>query len=752
MRRAAGCVLALTGLAGVAQAQLLNFRNYTGREGLPQAQVLSLYQDRAGFLWIGTYGGLTRFDGADFQTHTRREGLSSNAVTAIAEDDRGRLVVGTYGGGVCYRQDASFQCLGEAEGLPSADVTMVVRDGQGGLWIATEGGAAHAKDGRLRAFTMADGLPSPHVTRIAIDDSGRVWAGTSTGLARLDDGRWRVVDDAPELASAPISVLLPTPAGLVVGTTDAIYRLHRGTVRTLPAPDAETGAPTGAAIDLVGQLWIATRSGAIRYRGDTASVFTMDAGLVDDNLNGVLVDREGSVWFGTESGLAKLTPGPFSHFTTREGLPNPFVRALAEDQDGRLWAGTRGGLAIREGSGFRTIDFDGAPHDWVYDLAPAPGGGMLIATREGLVWYAGGVKRVYQVADGLPDDFVVALLPDARGGVWVGTAAGLARWDGGRIEPLPDGEQTGFVTALAFDARGRLLVGRRGGGIMVRDGAFVETLSQANGLTDQSIWAIARDSAGSVWVGTNGDGVFQIARDGTLHQFTTASGLVNDHVWQVLPDRRGRVWLFTNHGLDRLEAGTIRHFGTGDGLFDLEGNASASIEDRDGVLWFGTGSGVTRYAGEESWSPLSPPAVRIETATVGTDTLGLDGAVFAAAHGLLRVRYTAPSFRNPEAILFRHRLEGVDTTWSEPVTERTVQFARLEAGSYVLEVAAAVGRDGPLGTPARLVFTVRPTWWQTLWFKGLLLLALSEVHATITWLWARRLRRAIAQLERVVSS
>ncbi|MEZ4586078.1 MAG: two-component regulator propeller domain-containing protein [Gemmatimonadales bacterium] len=469
MRRAAGCALALAGLAGVAEAQVLNFRSYTGREGLPQAQVLSLHQDRAGFLWIGTYGGLTRFDGADFQTYTRREGLSSNAVTAIAEDDRGRLVVGTYGGGVCFRQGTHFQCLGEAEGLPSADVTMVVPDGQGGLWIATEGGAAHLKDGRIRPFTMAEGLPSPHVTRIAVDDSGRVWAGTSAGLARLDDGRWRVVEDAPELADAPISVLLSTPTGLVVGTTDNIYRLHRGKVRTLPSPSTATGAPTGAAIDLVGQLWIATRSGAIRYRGDTAAVFTMDAGLLDDNLNGVLVDREGSVWFGTESGLAKLTPGPFSHFTTREGLPNPFVRALAEDQDGRLWAGTRGGIAIREGSGFRTIDFDGAPHDWVYDLAPAPGGGMLIATREGLVWHDRGVRRVYRMADGLPDDFVVSFLPGCprrgsggdgrRGWGLAGTEAGSRRF--------PTASRPDSSPRYAFSTPAATCWLRRGG-IMIR--------------------------------------------------------------------------------------------------------------------------------------------------------------------------------------------------------------------------------------------------------------------------------------------
>jgi PAS domain S-box-containing protein len=745
-------VLALLGSAqprGLLTAQILNFNSYTGLQGLPQSQVLALYQDRQSFLWIGTSGGLTRFDGTTFQTFTRRDGLRANTVTAIAKDSRGRLLVGTIKGGLCLLEPTGFRCLGLAEGLPDADVSSILAMASGEVWVGTEGGVARlALDGSVQSYTEREGLPGATVARLARDRDGTIWAATNHGLARFAGDRFEG-HPSPELRDRPISVLRPTPEGLLVGFGDRLYLMREGRLEVPPGLETATHSLTDAAQDPNGHLWIASRSGVLVYRRGTA-LYTRENGLLDNVINTVLIDHEGTVWLGTESGLSMLTPGPFSHLTTREGLPHPFVRAVAEDSLGRLWVGTRDGIALYRDGLFHQLPLAAVPDRRVYGLAHLPGGNTLVGTRNGLIFYRDGVRRLYGERDGLPHEWVRALQADGAGGAWVGTAEGIARWTDGRLRPAGDTlVRSVYATSLARDRRGRLWIGRRADGIVILEGDRVTTLGPSQGLSGQSIWAMAEDSRGAMWVGTNGDGFYRIDSAGAVTQFTTAAGLVNDFVWQVQPDRLGGVWLFTSNGLDRFQEGRFVHYGSGDGLIDLEGSASASWEGRTGDLWFGTGSGILRYQPALGVGHSSRPVVHLEEAQAGSHLIDLSNPLIPARAGAIRIRYTSPAFRNPGSLRFRYRLDAEE--WSPPIAERSLTFARLDAGHYALEVEA-VNADGlSSAVPARLSFRVLPAFWQTWWFRGLALLLLGGVGAAVPWLRSRHLRRANERLERLVA-
>ena len=133
------CVQLVT--ASASQAQILNLQHYSNRDGLPQTQGLALLQDSAGYLWIGTYGGLSRFNGREFKTYTSNDGLPSNAVHSLHVDALGRLVVGT-AAGVCLKVEDAFECTGVEEGLPHSRVRDVYFDADGRAWISTDGGIA----------------------------------------------------------------------------------------------------------------------------------------------------------------------------------------------------------------------------------------------------------------------------------------------------------------------------------------------------------------------------------------------------------------------------------------------------------------------------------------------------------------------------------------------------------------------------------------------------------------------------------
>jgi signal transduction histidine kinase/ligand-binding sensor domain-containing protein len=735
-----------------ASAQTLNFRQYTGADGLPQSQVMAIHQDRQGYIWFATYGGLSRFDGSEIRTYTKDDGLASNSVFDIAEDGAGRLYLAT-DGGLCIRDEGRFTCRGQAGGLVSDVTRNVALDRSGGIWVGTLRGLAHVTGNVVRNYTAADGLPADRVIRVVADSAGRVWVATPRGLVR-HDGKRLVSDPADPLSSAGVQFITRAGSGILIGADGRLF-LRDGDVTT-PVADGEIPAGTtfrDGVVDSDGTIWAATREGALRIHGGKVDRVNRATGLLSDFVNRVMIDRERNVWFGTESGASKHVPGPFRTYTAESGLHSPFMRGIALDEKGRLWFGTRNNVAVWDAGAFTELPLPDVPERRVYSLAREPRDGMLIGTRRGLVWYRDGRTRMYGEADGIPGESISSLLDDGQGGVIIGTERGLARWKDGRITQLgaPEISQSGVIS-LARDSRGRIWLGRVSGGVAILDGDSVRVIGPAQGGSDQAIWDMREDAEGTMWVGTNGDGVLRIAGD-SVRRLTTRDGLASNFIWQVLVDSRGDKWLFGNQGLDRLTDDRLIHYGRGAGLIELEGTAAAALEDPAGNLWFGTGDGVVRYVpGLDVASALEPP-IAIEEATLDGESLSpaTPGNAIELDRGALRIRFSSATFRDEAAIRYRYRLVGSSESWSAPVADRSITFARLSPGQYRFEVVAVNGALQS-GTPATLAFTISPAVWQTWWFRVLELLALIGGAALLPMLRARSLEHERRRLERLVAA
>jgi signal transduction histidine kinase/streptogramin lyase len=739
-------------VSGSARAQVVNFRHYTAADGVPQAQVLAIHQDRLGYLWFATYGGLARFNGVEFRTFTREDGLTSNSVFDVTEDGDGRLFIAT-SGGLCIRHAGAFRCRGERDGLVHDNARNVTVDAVGGAWVGTLRGLSYVGRDSLHNYTTADGLPDERIVRVVVDSLGAVWVATARGLARFINGRFEP-DTAASLGARPVQFIASAGDGVLAGADGRLFLRRRDSVEEVAAgrlPDSTVFADGVIARD--GTIWLATGDGGLRIgRDGRVDRLARANGLLSDLLLRVSLDREGNVWFGAENGASKHVPGPFRTYTVLEGLPNPFVRAIGRDARGRLWLGTRSGVAVREGDRFRPVPLAGVPDDRVYSVAADASGGMLIGTRRGLVRHSAGQIQVYRERDGLPGDVVYALAADGVGGVWIGTDRGLARWSDGRVTPVrhPQLDGVSFIS-MAQDSRGRLWLGRTSGGISVLDGDTVRELGPADGITDQTVWSLAEDAQGRIWAGTNGDGALIIADTG-IQRLTTRDGLASNFVWQVLADSRGDVWLFGNLGLDRLSGERLTHYGRGSGLIELEGAANSAHEDAEGTLWFGTGAGVVRYARELETTSDVPPLIYIEELTQNGTTLAADAPPSARRfrNGTVRISFASPSFRDETAIRFRYRLAGSDTAWSAATPDRSITFAGLSPGRYRFEVVARQGNIQS-SRPAAVDFVVLPTLWQTLWFRLTMLALLLGVTASVPALRARRLERERRRLEGLVA-
>lgn len=754
-------LLAVAGLAEAAHAQTYNFHHYDTDDGLPQVQVLSVYRDDTGYLWVGSYGGLSRYNGQGFESYTTEDGLGANVVEAIVTDESGRLWAGT-GAGLCslVQEVGRFECL-EGGRLAGAYVYDLHAESDR-LWAATDVGLFRIHPDGTRHYDQSSGLPAADVRSIERDGDGVLWVGTTDGLARLDpeSGRFAPVP-VPADAGRRVSALLWEDGVLWVGTGQGLYRYREGEVAAAPGipPAAAAADIADMAVDRKGKLWVATNLGVLWHEDGDSQLLTRSNGLRYNINFSLYTGREGLVWIGHDQGLSKWVPSPFVGYTGDHGLLDPFVRTINEDEEGRLWLGTRRGIQVvefRDGEwrfeeAERITTENGLRDGRIYSIAfPAPGE-ALIATDNGVAkWRSGEIADTYTSADGLPTNQTQALLHDSAGRTWIGTNLGTVILEDGAIRPVADSMLGGtYVFRFREDQAGRIWAAARDGLFIIDKNGGITRLSGEDGLTDRTLWDLAPDGEGGMWAGSNGDGLFHVHADGAIDRFTTGDGLVDNFIWQVLRDSRGDIWAYTNRGLSRFDGSEFRNYNRNDGLLHEEGGATGAWESHVGDLWFASADGVMRYDPDYDYRDPPPPNVVIERVRRGGETVS-PGQELPPRAGSLDFHYAALGFWSENEIVFRYRLRGLSDEWSDPRPYRPVTFGNLGGGSYVFEVQARAPRGSWDGNTASFSFEVRPAFWETWWFWALSVLATALLVVVFLRLQLRRSEMRQRALEALV--
>lgn len=755
-------------------------------DGLPQSVVEAVAQTTDGHLWLGTQEGLARFDGVRFEVIDTRntEGLRDGNVLALAAAEDGGLWVGTRDGGLVHLdRDLRATSYGEAHGLPDPMVVDIARDAAGRVWLGTRDGlcvlrpdALGAAAPRITCYGEEAGLVDPYVRRILVAHDGTLWLGTRAGLARFDDGRITPQSALGGVAAEPITALhRRADGGVWVGSLYGLGYVDGGALRVPPGAERFAGIEVSALFeDAAGSLWVGTYGEGLHRLRDGAVDALRAAGATDlTTVRALSQDREGNLWIGTMgSGLARLRDAKFTPFGEPEGLGADMVYSVAAAPDGALWVGTDGGgvARIEDGRVTGTLSTaDGLPTDNVP---------VVLATRDGTLWIgvdgAGlcrydGAVRCFDEADGLPDPFVVALYEDRRGTLWVGTDSGLARWTGRAFESAAGGPDAP-VSALAEAPDGALWAGTYGAGLFRYAGG---TWTHHPDLAGDVVLALHARPDGTLWVGNDGDGLTRIALNGNgtfaSHRFTTREGLLSDGVFQILEDGQQRLWMGSNRGIFRVpvadldgvargEQSAVRPvvFGRADGMRKAEVNGGvqpAGGVGSDGSLWFPTPAGaVSIDPGAIPRNELPPPVV-VQRVLVSGAPLALAGGaplVLSPGSNEFEFDYAGLSYFAPEQVQHRFILEGRDRHWTEAGTRRAAYYTDLAPGDYVFRVQAA-NNDGVWSeTGAAVAFTLRPHFWQTVWFQ--LLCGLGVVLAGLVGyrLRVRQLHARAEHLERVV--
>lgn len=795
------CWVATSVAARASDAPPLILNHLTPAEGLPQGTVMATLQDSQGFVWFATQDGLVRYDGIELvryaytrntpkslpgnfiyqmteDTHhdlwvavkdvalarwnrasndftvfrhdpTDPTSLSSNAVRALAVDAEGQVWVGTTDAGIDILDPATGRAQhrhhvpGAIGSLSNDQVFNIFRDAKGSMWIATAGGLDHwlPQQHSFAHSTHIEGDPASlsgqQVSQFAEDADGTRWVGTYDGGLNHLDAQGHVLK---------------------------VYRHDPKAPGTLAADDVRA-----LLINREGQVWVGTSEGLDLLDRDSDKFLhyhheDSDAGsLRDSYIWSLYEDDAGLIWIGTNAGgVSRWNPRSWQLGGHRPPwLSSKLVTAFADAGQHRVWIGSLGGGLMRfdDDSG-QAIDFD-----TVSGRRNAIGDSRvmaLLSDRSGTLWIGtmtaglqkyteSGALTALSVKRGDPRSLsaagIMTLYQSLSGEVWVGTHGGgvdVIDPASGSVRQLPFSAapvtpagslSNPNVSAIAEDSRGHMWFGTDGGGLDLADidgtvrHVFRNDPADDRSLPSNTVYSVGFDNAGVMWVATD-RGVARM--EGMLAypetvQFVTLGrddGLTSDAVYSMLNDGTGHLWMSGNAGLMRYDpvSRTLKTFHREHGLQGEEFDMNAYHRLNDGRLCFGGPGGFNIFDPTKLTNNTTAPRLAMTRLEVlgaplpsATPYWLLQHVDLDASASIVSLDFSALDFTSPQRNRLAYRVTGLSERWIELGAQHRITLTNLDAGDHVLEVRAANADSVWSDPPLRLTLHRAPPLWRSWW-------------------------------------
>lgn len=753
------------------------------QDGLPQISVVSIAQDQDGYLWVGTQGGLARFDGVRFTSYTpeTEPQLPGIWIRSLLVDRDGKLWIGTYKGLAVYSQGrfAAVPAL-DTSGHPSIDVYALTQLDSGAILAATSDGVMRVDSGHL--VDNGDAI-KPALSLLSRSDG--LWIGSTGAVVRVTLDATQRMPLPQNMESAAVTALVQAQGHIWAGTTQGLL-VREGEEWKRFAADPVLGTSLVSALfeDHDQNLWVGTISKLVRVRdGAFAESISGAPPLTYKNITSAFEDREGNLWLGNQvEGLARLWNGWALRYSVGDGLNNRVVWSVSRAPDGTVWVGTSDGVNVLEKGHFRTIVPGSAlPHPHAYNLL-AEADRLWIGTRRGLVVWRDGRLEASALFAPMASAQINGIVREPNGVLWFPTTEGLFRLDN---EGKPDAALHRYAQAQGLsDIRvrvlqrlhdGRLLIGTEGGLFQMHGEAF-ERVGSAQGLPpDVDVTAIHELPSGDLLVGTLSEQLFLL--HGQLWmRIGPEQGMPANAAFFMTEDDRGYVWIAGIRGILRVKLEDLASYAAakssnvgGEMVLNERGDRNAG---QQGYCCNGAGMSKGYMDSQVLWLPSRDGVVELDTHGIVKNALAphvmiervqYQGAWHAAADVPAQIEpsardlafeFTAPSFQDPHSIQMRYRLTGYDRAWHEldDSGRRRANYTNLPPGDYSFEVLGSNNAGVWSAQAASLHFRIQPGFIET-WLFQLLLAAL--VAALIYAGFRNQLLRHAqqrAQLERVVQA
>ena len=577
---------------------------WTTENGLPQNTVTSIVQSRDGYIWLGTFGGLVRFDGVRFTVYdsANSPALKSNRILSLYEDSWERLWIGTDKGEVYTLKDGRFDEVASVSGFERRGVWGFQDDAIGNLYISSDGGLERIPIVETAAqYNLVAVLARGLSFGICRDRAGIIWTRVENNTFLIQNGE--LINARSRGINAPEYALkwAPRDDGRVYVASNEVLGYidggHFNELQKLVASSHNAAISFGVHGDTV---WFQQPGQLIEFNGDNAIRHDLKE-IVDGGTRAIFFDRENNMWLGTNGeGLVKMVRRKIGLLSELIDIKTEEYYTIAEDKNETVWIGGTSLIRVKNGEAARFDQIsDGKSFPLIKSVAIDKDDRLWVGGEGGL-FVLSGDKLVRQGV--LGTESIYSLFFDRSGVLWAGGKHGLWRLENGKLVHFTaeDGLANDSVHRIEQTRDGTIWIGTMDGISKYHGGRF-ENITTAQGLTGGFVREIFEDDDGTIWIGTYGGGINRL-QNGAIKTISTSNGLPDNFISRIVADNNGKFWILGNLGIisvDKTELNSVADgtkpmlvsgvFDTFDGMPSAEANGAhqyAGIIARDGRLWF----------------------------------------------------------------------------------------------------------------------------------------------------------------------
>lgn len=744
------------------------FFNLNVENGLVQSQTRTIVQDEFGYLWIGTLGGLSRFDGQNFTNYTTQNGLNSNSILSLANDKNNHGIWIGSNNGLNFYDGKSFSSISLPSNVSKVISKLQVVDNQ--LWFLAARKLHVYTKGKFQAIDLPNS--SNNVISFWAENANDFYVATNDKIFHQHNKVWDSL--MPNQSNPSFSInefFIDANKRIWVATNFGLFKVVNNQWVQFKKPQFDWTRLNNVlhiAEDYKKQIWLSTTSGVVCLNDSTIQIYSKHNGLCDNVFIATFQDKEGSVWLASDGqGVFRYSESQFTSFDEQVGLSSAQVMCFAAHPNGTVYMGTyNGGLFAYQNNKVSSV------------VLPTSIQPSIIA------------MKYYNHA------------------LWLGTrGSGLWRWDGKKVKSINTNNsllRSNVITALHVDNIGRLWVGSFNGfGYMLQDSFHQVSTKNINVLdfttagndslliaSTQGIWLWQSDQLtqlitntiadkteiqcllykdGNIWLGTSENGLL-IYNLKTKKSFSLnrTNGLQSDFIYHLSADDKNNVWIGTGYGIYRVkwtnsQRYLIDFYGKKEGVKGMESNHNAVLHANDGSIWFGTIQGAIQYRPEQNNFQNTTPKVALQSVRLLGESQ-LDSTWYESLTpwyhlpiGLklpykknnLNFEFKAVSLSNAEQIRYRYMLEGLNAPWTDWSTNSTATFSALPSGNYRFRVQVCLSGNVQQVDETTFIFQIVTPFHKTNWFRLSVLFCCILIGTAFQYIVQKRKQNRWLLLERL---
>lgn len=757
--------------------QKYNFVNWTVEDGLIQSQAAYICQDNYRQLWIATEGGISKFDGRKFTGYTVQEGLTANKVNILLCDKKGNIWAGT-NYGISIFNGRSFTTI-KLTNSAFNNITSIVQMSDESVYVINNLKAHKIIDLKPQRINVSSDTTESISCLYKTTDGHLLAFIIGKGLFKLNNGTWQLTTAVDENLKTKFirRLFLTSNKDTLLATNTGLYHLRNNKIELIDLGKTFINDFNVLCIteDAKKNIWMGSDNGAYKIDGKEVFHFNTNSGLTDNSVYHIYKDAENNLWFATDAdGIYKFRENTFTYYDKSSGLSNTIVMGVAQTTDGKVYAaGYVGGLyKINEKNDIEPLKNNGLilSDSKISCLYADDENNLWIGTGGKGSWYYNEKTGLKKVEDkNKPNATLsgaICFLKDQKGNLLIGTQQGLYLRDkSANIKKIKT--ENLVISALKQFNTDSIIVGTSKG-VFLLDKDYKVHLINKKEFNNSSVLCLAIQKE-NIYVGTTDKGVLNWKlKTGKIINYNTENGLPSNFIYSIYVSDKQKAWIGTGFGISNLQLDknnnitAIKNYGRSDGLLGMECSHNCLLKATDSSLWFGTTKGLFHFNPFADITEKNQPVVLLKSVKLFSSDI-TDSSLyqnsetwFKVPNGLklhsnqnhLTFEFGAIYFTNPENVLFKYKLEGIDKDYmisSNPF----IIYSAIPPGKYNLKVQA-VTKSGVISSNGiNYTFEIEKAFYQTRYFQLLIVLLLISTGALITYVTTRRKQKRKEILEKI---